>query len=127
MQEALLRAWRRIDTLHDEERFEAWLVAICRREALRRIATQADWIELQTPGEDAPADDPMARIDDRLALQDVIGRLPPTDRRLMWLRFGEDRAHRQVADMLGMTETAVRIRVHRLRRRLSLLDPSSEM
>jgi RNA polymerase sigma-70 factor, ECF subfamily len=126
-QETLLRAWRRLPTLRDGERFEPWLLAICRREALRLMRSRSRQPVAEIPEDEASPLDQMAAAEDRLALRDALGRLTPTDRRVLWLRFGEDLAHQQVANRLGLTETAVRIRTHRLRARLSRIARAPEL
>jgi RNA polymerase sigma factor (sigma-70 family) len=125
-QETLLRAWRSRSTLQDASRFEPWLLAICRREALRHISAHARLPSLELREDDAPSRNDTAAADDRLTLRDVVSRLTPTDKRVLWLRFAEDLDHRQVAQRLGLTENAVRIRTHRLRGRLTNLAPPLE-
>ena len=50
-------------------------------------------------------------------LQRLIGALPPLDRALMLL-YLDERSHREIAEVLGITETNVATRVGRLKQRI---------
>ena len=59
------------------------------------------------------------RIDVRRALRPLGG----ADRRLLWLRYGEDLTQPATAAVMGMPEGTVKVRLHRLRTQLrALLD-----
>jgi RNA polymerase sigma-70 factor (ECF subfamily) len=116
-QESAARAWRKLSSLKDPASFDGWLAAICRNEALRRLERRVDLFELYEragPAADDPSPELAAAIDLRRALME----LPPRDRLLLWLRFVEDLTYRDIGALMGLSEVAVRIRVHRLRRRL---------
>jgi RNA polymerase sigma-70 factor (ECF subfamily) len=117
VQEAVVRAWRRLPTLKDPARFDGWLVAICRNEALRRLERRVDLFELYERTAPA-ADDPSVGLAAAVDLRRALMELPPSDRLLLWLRFVEDLRHRDIGALMGISEVAVRIRVHRLLRRL---------
>ena len=57
-------------------------------------------------------------VDTRLDLTEAIGRLPPTDRAVVVLRYWEDRTVAETAAELGLTELAVRSRASRALARL---------
>ena len=50
-------------------------------------------------------------------LQQCIARLDPFDRALLLLHF-EERSHREIADVLGISETNVSTRIGRLKQRI---------
>jgi RNA polymerase sigma-70 factor, ECF subfamily len=54
------------------------------------------------------------RIDVRRALRPLDGE----DRRLLWLRYGEDLTQPATAAVMGMPEGTVKVRLHRLRKQL---------
>ena len=56
---------------------------------------------------DVPVPPPEERITDRLALQQVIGELPPRDRALIVLRYLGHRTQQSTAEELGMTQVQV--------------------
>lgn len=57
-------------------------------------------------------------IDSRLDLVAALGRLPPTDRAVVVLRYWEDRSVAETAAELGLSELAVRSRASRALARL---------
>lgn len=59
-----------------------------------------------------------AGTDERVAvLQKVIASLPPLDRGLMLL-YLEDHSYREIAAVLGLSETNVATKLHRLKQRV---------
>jgi len=126
VQESLVRAWRRLGSLRDPAHFEPWLLAICRNEARRTLAARREESPLD---EEAPAagECPGVRAaEQRAELRVLLRDVEPDDRRLLWLRAVEGLAHRDVANLLGLTEGGVRVRLHRLRARLRDTRPSTE-
>ena len=55
---------------------------------------------------------------ERLSVEQILGRLSGPDRELVRLRYDEDLAHGAIADRLGIPEATVRVRIHRVRKRL---------
>lgn len=64
------------------------------------------------PGRDAHLRRDVGRFFDRLS---------PKDRRLLWLAHVEEASHREIAEMLGVQESSVRVLVFRARRRLAAM------
>ena len=113
-QEAMVRAWLRIGELRDDGRFGAWLRRIATRlclDAMRRGRREeglAD--ERMTP------DDGLSP-DDAVLLRQVMASLTPEERVMIALRADGAR-WREVADALGISESAARMRGSRLMKRL---------
>ncbi len=113
------RAHARFDPARD---FEPWA---------RRIATHAalDWMRARRP-ETAMADeffaavpspegsDPALTSEIRRAVGLAMGRLPPKLRIAAMLAIVEECPHKEVANALGITTAAVKLRVFRAMRRL---------
>jgi RNA polymerase sigma-70 factor (ECF subfamily) len=61
----------------------------------------------------------------RLDLETGFSALRPRDRALLWLAHAEERPHREIAAILGLSEAGVRVLLFRARRRLAavLNDP----
>ena len=64
----------------------------------------------------AAASDPARALQVR-ALQAFIAALPPLDRALLLL-YLEDRGYREIADILGISQTNVSTRISRLKQRI---------
>jgi RNA polymerase sigma-70 factor, ECF subfamily len=73
----------------------------------------ADWC--------APADQLIERKETRATVRACIERLPDNYRAVLMLRDIEELSTREAADMLSMTPTAVKVRLHRARQALSTL------
>jgi RNA polymerase sigma-70 factor (ECF subfamily) len=121
VQEAMLRAWRMAPSCREPEAPLPWMLQITRRETLRvlgrtsrtREATVADVPE--TSGED----DGEARVHARVDLERALRGLSHDDRMLLALRYGADLTQPKVAEILGLAEGTAKVRLHRLRHRLS--------
>lgn len=120
VQEALLRAFRHFDRCRSPDAPLPWLLAITRREALRRRARPADeTIVAETP--DPAAGDAIGRAGVRVDVARALRRLSAAERRLVALRYVLDMTNADVARHLGIPEVTVRVRLHRARRRLRAL------
>jgi RNA polymerase sigma-70 factor, ECF subfamily len=113
-------AWRRRrDLPGDEQEAIAWLVGVARRVLLQRQRAEARRTRLtmtlrslratvQHHTDDHDAED----YDDvRLAIAD----LPAEDAELIRLAYWDELTHRQIGVVLGISEGAVSVRLHRIR------------
>jgi len=69
----------------------------------------------------APADVQIERSELCAAVRACIARLPDNYRAVLLLRDIEERSTQEAAAMLSMTQTAVKVRLHRARQALSTL------
>ena len=111
----------------EESTFKVWLYAIARNlianERRRELRHPQDPIELAL-GLRAP-DDPASAVETRLeaerALQAVM-ELPPERKQAVILRFVNELSAREIGEIMGKSEGAVRVLIHRalasVRRRL---------
>jgi RNA polymerase sigma-70 factor (ECF subfamily) len=117
-QEALIRAWRSWERGGPPESPVAWMTTIARREAVRWKTgpNGLSWASTLAEPPEAPATapDPVASLDVRHAL----ARLPARDRTLVLLRYRADLTQAQIAELTGMPEGTVKVRLHRARKRL---------
>jgi RNA polymerase sigma-70 factor, ECF subfamily len=120
-QDALLRAFTRLDLYREGEPFGAWLHGIVRNRCIdllrsRARAGAAYPIESAAP-RDAEAD--AIRNLEAQGVRRALSRLPARDRALLVLRYWEDRPMEEVARSLGMSDGAARVALHRARRALA--------
>ena len=106
LQEALMRAWRRIGSLRDERYFETWLTRIlineCRDVLKRRAKAPRPLPE--SVGEEAPSEHP--------ELWDAFRALPVSERIPLVLKYVEGYRTREIAAMLRLPEATVKWRLH---------------
>lgn len=116
-QEALLRAWRYRHNLRQSDRREQWLARIVRNEAARRRQKRRP--EPVDEIEASAAEDPeLASAGVRLDVQLALEQLDKADRLLLRLRYEEDLTQPAIAELLGLPEGTVKVRLHRARAKL---------
>ncbi|MBT8400183.1 MAG: sigma-70 family RNA polymerase sigma factor [Rhodothermia bacterium] len=141
MQETFLQAYQRLDTFRGESKLTTWLYAIginLSRAALRK-ARRYNTLEEQDIDRLQPsfnrgmfADEsrdwsPLDRVQKselQRVVREAIDRLPDDYRIVVTLRDIRELSTTEVAQMLDISEGAVRVRLHRARRALKkLIDP----
>ena len=123
--EALLRAFRHLDQLRDSVAFHAWLAQIARRVCwqLKEREALLPLLQLSTveeegreiagvePGPEAE----VAARQMKALLNDAIGKLPDGYREVYRMRDVEEMSGDEVAKRLGISQTAMKSRLHRAR------------
>src|SRR5438067_1740315 len=118
-QDVFLSAWRDIGKLREPTSFLPWLRQVTRHRAhhilrslrrRRRRAIDTDSDELLAAAVDPRPDahQRLTSIETRRLVAETIDRLPTDAREVMTLYYREERSVTQVADLLGLSEAAVR-------------------
>jgi RNA polymerase sigma factor (sigma-70 family) len=120
-QEILLQAWKGWPTFRKEARFSTWLYRIC----LNTILTQKrkpqrvdykDSLESISPA----IQNSVVQNEDVVRLRMAIRQLPETDRAIISMNLdGYENA--EVADMLGISNNHVAVKLHRIKQQLGNL------
>lgn len=129
-QDAYLKAWRGLHSFRGDAMFETWLYRVASNAALskhrgrrRRQAHESrvdDEVLMQLPQSGSVESTAGARIEVR-ALEEALGRLPEQHRVPLVLRDVYEMSIEEVAQQLGISQTAAKVRVHRARKRLKAL------
>lgn len=124
-QEMLLQAWRSLPTFRGESSPDTWLYRVALNTALdherseeRRRSARLDG---DHPLQDRAFERPDRRFEQRERLERLhraIERLDATDRALV-LMYLDEKSYREMADVLGISENYVGVKLHRIRERLS--------
>jgi RNA polymerase sigma-70 factor, ECF subfamily len=122
VQEAYVRAYRHLAQFRGEASFSTWLVRIAVHEAIARRRARSRLVEL-APEEPSMQDERSPEhhaMDAELArlLEREIDALPDGLRAVMVLRDVEEMDTAETAAVLGLSQEAVRVRLHRARRAL---------
>ena len=127
-QDTFVAAWRHLDGFRGDSAVTTWLHRICVNRCLsisrrrRPVTTSAEVLELHPDPQPGPAQ--TTEVRHRLAAaRDALDLLPPSARLVLVLRDVADLSYGEVADVLGISLTAARSRIHRARTALlDLLD-----
>lgn len=116
-QSAWAVAYRRLKDLRDPDRLRPWLMSISANEARqiarsRRRRTVRE-LSMGDPTRPGTSDD-VSMID----LANALGRLDPRDRAIVGLRFVGGFESGEIGRAMGMSASAVRVRLHRALERL---------
>jgi RNA polymerase sigma-70 factor (ECF subfamily) len=115
--DALLRAWTARAECRRPDDPWPWLKRIVHNEAMRHLNLAASEA-LPIDGEPSAPDGRLETLLDREALTTLIGGLPESDRVLLRMHYELDLSVASLAAALGAPEGAVKVRLHRARRRL---------
>ena len=123
--EALVKAYRHLDQLHDSAAFRAWLTQIAKRVCwqLKEREALLPLLQLSTlddEGREVPSPEPTpelisARRQMKRFLDDAIASLPLQYQSVYQMRDIEDRPGDEVARTLGISIAAMKSRLHRAR------------
>jgi len=115
-QEAFVKAFRAIDRYRPESSFRAWVRAIAIRCAIDIIRRRRP----ESPLPDAPPapTNEEARHEDLDLLRAALASLPSLDREIMIAREVDGVPDRVIAERFDLSVTAVRVRMHRARRKI---------
>jgi RNA polymerase sigma-70 factor (ECF subfamily) len=121
-QEAMTRAWRQRHSCRTPSRPDGWVARIARNEALRLRSRERTRSQREDPHHEPatlshahPDED---RLLERLSVRNALAELSPEERHLVRLRYEADLAQPAIARLLGMPEGTVKVKLHRIRRRL---------
>ncbi|HVR97410.1 MAG TPA: sigma-70 family RNA polymerase sigma factor [Thermoanaerobaculia bacterium] len=138
-QEVFLKAFRKAGELRPQGQVYTWLYRIAVNYCLNKLRRRklVRFLRWDSPEERAgapaldPADaapDPEAALEARRrwqATRRAIGRLPPNQRAVLILARFEGLSYRQIAEVLGITESAVESRLFRAMRRIEAQEPDT--
>jgi len=130
VQDAVLKAYRKLAGFRGDSKFSTWLIAITLNEARARLRKEnrATLDSLDAQREDGGDFTPAALTDwrevplaalERLEIRDLIQRavaeLPDTYREIVTLRDVEELSVNDTAALLGISVSLVKVRLHRAR------------
>jgi RNA polymerase sigma-70 factor (ECF subfamily) len=123
VQETFMRMLRYRQTFRGEGEFTAWMFSMARnlgatyfRQNLR--APQVSVEDAPEPATESTQADELEQADEAHLVQRALMQLPPDKRELLLLSRYEMLKHRQIADLLGCSVGAVKVRIHRAMRQL---------
>ncbi len=119
-QETFLAAYRHLGSYDEHRTFKTWLLSIVHHRCvdfLRRRRRHVPLDERLAAKQDIEAEAVAGERAERV--QQLLQRLSPDDRAVITLRYWEGMSYREMAAVLGVTESSVRNRLYRARRFLA--------
>ncbi len=120
-QETILATYRNLDGIEPGS-LHAWVRTVARNKHLDLVRRQARLVTVASiPESSDPDDDPLACAlagSDREETRKLLSRLSPGDRRLIELKYLDDRSVEEVAVVLGRPVNTVKVGLFRARKRL---------
>jgi RNA polymerase sigma-70 factor (ECF subfamily) len=117
VQEAAIKAWRKLPTLRDRAAVQTWFLSIVANQC-RSVRRLRWWSVLRQPSplvrEIAKED----RTDESIDLDRALDRLPKLDRLALYLHFYRDMTYEEVGAVMGVGMAGARSRIHRATKRL---------
>lgn len=113
LQEAYIKAFLSLNTLKQELRFKTWLHRIARNIYYDLLKSAEESKREERDPEDMEAPEVSASVMD---LRRILVRMRPEDRDLLLLVEMEGYAYSEVAEITGVSEGALRSRLHRIKK-----------
>ena len=126
-QDAYLRVYRGLEGFRGDAQFETWLYRIVANAAMSHLRKRGRFGDLMAEPDEGPVAEVAspARTDDqavdRQALQEALDALPLSLRSVVILKDVYGLSCQEIGDQVGASEGAVKVRLHRARRRLKLI------
>ncbi|NJM06274.1 sigma-70 family RNA polymerase sigma factor [Candidatus Gracilibacteria bacterium] len=124
VQEIFLRAYRRLDSYDTERKFVTWLLTIASNYCIDRLRRRRfDWLTLDDvafwlPSTRTGPERNALLNEQRAAVQQALQALPEQYRSITVLRYWQDLSYLEIAEVTGLSESAVKTRLHRARKML---------
>lgn len=120
--QSVLIGLEHVHQLKNEAAFKTWMfriIANAHRFMIRQRKRQPEPLEQEKLDRAAPRDDSWAeRMDQRAILEILLKKLSPDQRRALVLFEQHGLSIREVSEVMGKKETAVRVLLHRSRQRM---------
>lgn len=122
MQEIAMALWRALPRFREECSLRTFLFRIAHNRCIthitrRRSHVSIDETEMEFSDPDADTEAALANSEERARLQSAVRRLPVTYREVVVLML-EGLDYREIADVVGISENNVGVRLNRARQRL---------
>ena len=127
VQESFIRAFLKLATLRDRDKFAPWLFAISRRISTdllrgRWCVEEGELAMKRDSGNHMNAEDPRSGIaarDTAKTLWGLVGQLNEDSREVLSLHYGQQMTVSEISEMTGVRESAVKMRLKKARSVLS--------
>lgn len=128
-QETFLRAYARLSTYQPEMKFSNWILSIASHHCIDRLRRRRfTWVSVEDnpvveglTSDDRRPEDAVLRSEQSREIQALLDHLEPDYRTPLVLRYWYDLSYKEIAEILQITESALKSRLHRARLQLAEL------
>ena len=127
-QDAFVKAYEHLHKFRRESTFSTWIYRIAYNTAIshtrKRHFRMGEWQDERMKTDELlflPEEGPEEKEEQLQRLEQALEALPPDDRALVLLYYHEDRPVGEIARITGLSESNVKTRLHRIRKRLGIL------
>ncbi|MFC6352528.1 RNA polymerase sigma factor [Rothia nasimurium] len=122
LQETLLQAWKKLDTVQDPSRIKSWLMTLTGRKCFDLIRARPKNLPLEDQP-DRPATEPTPEAQavmsaDMQALSQALKTLPERQQHIWLMREFGGSSYQEIAEILNLTTATVRGQLARARAKL---------
>ncbi len=120
LQEAFIRAFDSLASCKDPDKFKAWLFRIVSNQCHNVRKRRRDYLSLDRVEDPAhnPADQDLERKEIGAAVGDALDKLSAEQREAFVMKHVDGRSYAEMAELMGVGEDALKMRVHRAREEL---------
>jgi len=127
VQEVYLKLWKMKEDLEKYNSLEALSIRVTRNHCLDQLRRRKLTREIQNSGEigdETGTEDPAEQVLDKEKseiLNRLINDLPEPQRSLVYFRHIEGKEYTEIAELMDMTENAIRVSISRARKQLKVM------
>jgi RNA polymerase sigma-70 factor (ECF subfamily) len=124
-QEIFLRAYTRLTSFDPTRRFSTWLLSIASNYCIDRLRRRRfawltlDDVAFSLPSHERGPERSALDHEERDRVQAALRRLPDHYRLVLVLRYWQEMSYNEIAQVTGLTESALKTRLHRARHMLA--------
>lgn len=117
-QETFITVWEGLKNFRGESKMGTWIYRIATNKCLRQINIDKKNSKTDLPENISNPEFPIEKEEKLIFLQKCIAELPEIDRILIGL-FMEDVPQEKIAEIVGISHTNVRVKIHRIKEKLT--------
>ncbi len=126
-QETFLKAYTHLRTYDQTRKFSTWLLSIASHHCIDRLRRRRfTWLSMDDnpmlgwlTAEQGKPEESVLRVEAGDEVRDLLSQLEPPYRLPLILRYWHDLSYEEIAETLGITEAAVKSRLHRARHQMA--------
>lgn len=124
VQEILAQLWKSFGTFRNESKFTTWMYRVALNTAItafKKNKRQPDRLPLTHMNFQLPDDDSSAEMEENLKmLREAVSKLTGIEKSIILL-YLESKSYEEIAEITGITQNYVRVKMNRIRKKLKLL------